>query len=229
MSTYNRKDRLYQQAKSEGYRSRASYKLIEIDKKFKILKNGFTVIDLGCFPGGWLQVSLERVGAKGKVIGIDLKDVDPLTVKVGQLPVVAEIIKGDIESEESLSQIKELCDGRAHVVLSDLSPPLSGISFRDTHYSCELVRMAFEFTGKILSQNGSFVAKIFPSPEADELAEYIAKYFNNFTRENLKSTRTSSNEYYFVGRGFDRQKYISELDQEEVELSPLWTPFDKKK
>ena len=193
---YNRKDHLYQKAKKEGYRSRAAYKLLEIDKKYNILRPGFRVADLGCFPGSWLQVAQQQVGKKGMVIGIDLKDVEPLAGDV------VKIIKGDLTTPEVVDDLMGQVQGRLNVVLSDLSPSLSGIRIQDALRSADLVERAFYFATNTLVANGSFVAKIFPGSESDELSRVIRRCFTKFSRMHLTSTRGSSKEYYFVGIGY---------------------------
>ena len=196
--TYNRKDHLYQRAKDEGYRSRAAYKLQEINQKYKILRPGSCIVDLGSFPGGWLQVALEAVGPKGKVIGIDLRDVDPVRVR----DLDAHIIKGDAFDRASWDQIISLAGAKADVVLSDMSPQLSGIKFKDAVRSAELVELALNMSTEILEKGGTLVTKIFPGAECEQLSGCFKKHFRSFTRATLKSTRKTSNEIYFIARDF---------------------------
>ncbi|MFN8390521.1 MAG: RlmE family RNA methyltransferase [Bdellovibrionota bacterium] len=202
---YNRKDHFYQQAKSEGYRSRAAYKLIELDKKFRFLKPGATVLDLGSFPGGWLQVAAERVGAEGTVIGIDLNELEPISVKqkIVKAPVV---FLGDINDPALREQICAASGGEVNVVLSDMSPKLTGVRFGDAARSAELVETALHVARDLLTDGGTFVAKIFPGPEADSLAKVIRATFGRFSRENLDSSRKSSTEYYFVAQEFSKNR-----------------------
>ena len=197
---YNRKDHFYQRAKKEGYRSRAAYKLLEIDKKYNILRPGFRVADLGCFPGSWLQVAEQKVGKKGMVVGIDLQDVEPLTSDW------VKIIKGDLTTPEVVDDLMQQVEGRLNVVLSDLSPSLSGIRMQDALRSADLVERAFYFATNTLVANGNFVAKIFPGNESDELSRVIRRCFTRFSRMHLASTRGSSKESYFVGIGYQPDK-----------------------
>lgn len=199
--TYQRKDHLYAKAKEEGYRSRAAYKLAELDKKHRLLRAGARVVDLGCFPGGWLQVAAEKVGAAGVVVGVDLKQVEPIPVK-GKVLTAPVIFQGDLNDPEIQRSIVESCGGPADLVLSDMSPQLSGIRFRDAAYSAELVRLALGFCSQVLRPGGSFVAKVFPGQECEEIAPEVRKVFQKFSRENLDSSRRTSNEMYFVGLGF---------------------------
>lgn len=195
---YQRKDHLYQKAKQEGYRSRAAYKLAELQQKYKLMRSGSKVVDLGCFPGGWLQVALEIVGVKGRVVGIDLKEVEPVSIAGN----AAVIIQGDLTSEDKRKEVVERAQGKVDLVLSDLSPSLTGVKFRDAVHSAELVELALEVACDILKRGGSFVAKIFPGPESDELAARIRKRFRHFARPVLEASRKSSKEYYFVARDF---------------------------
>ena len=187
---YNRKDALYKKAKSEGYRSRAAYKLIELEQKHHIFRNVRTVVDLGCFPGGWLQVAARHAS---KVVGIDLKDCEPLS----NLENVV-VLKGDIYEEDIHDEITEITGG-LDLVLSDMSPKISGIKFRDAAQSANLVEAAFEFAEKNLSKGGNIVTKIFPGHESDELFRRYNSCYKKLKRVTLKSSRNSSNEFYFVG------------------------------
>ena len=201
-NNYIRKDQLYLRAKDEGYRSRAAYKLLELDKRHGLLRKGARVLDLGSFPGGWLQVAAGKVGKKGVVLGVDLKELDPV---YGGAPV--EIFCGDVMSEEFSAFVASQLEGRlVNVVLSDMSPQLSGIRFRDAVRSAELVELAFGVCRNFLSPGGSFVAKIFPGPECEELARELRLSFDKFSRRVLESSRKSSNELYLVGQGFKRDQ-----------------------
>ena len=135
MGNYNRKDYLYKKAKEEGFRSRASYKLEELDKMFKLLRSGCIVLDLGCAPGGWIQFALKKLCGTGKIIGIDRLAVVPFTsnelnaCNSAQNPPI--ILQGDITSEEVQEKVIEVAGRRVDLVLSDMSPDLSGVYFQD--------------------------------------------------------------------------------------------------
>ena len=201
---YERKDHFYKQAKQEGYRSRAAYKLMELDSKFGILKPGQVVLDLGCFPGGWLQVAAKKVGRSGLVIGIDLDVVEDFPPYNPEKSKDAEIkvLRGDINDPEMQKQISELAGGKVQVVLSDMSPKLTGIRFSDVARAAALVEMGAWMAGEMLAPGGTFVAKTFPGNESDVIFQSVRKSYEHFTRHVLKSSRKTSNEYYFVGRGF---------------------------
>jgi len=206
---YQRKDHLYNRAKDEGYRSRAAYKLMELNDRFKFLRSGAAVLDLGCFPGGWLQVACELVGAKGIVVGVDLREVPPFSAKdiktkPGAAPLLPKVIVGDITTAETQQALAEISPSSFNVVLSDLSPHISGIKERDIAGSLELVQLAYLTAQKFLRDSGTFVAKIFPSPETDALFKELTGSFAKLQRVGLDSTRKTSNEYYFVGTGYRR-------------------------
>jgi 23S rRNA (uridine2552-2'-O)-methyltransferase len=193
--TYNRKDELYHRAKKEGYRGRAAYKLIELNKRFKIFKRGMSVCDLGCAPGGWLQVSADLISPDGVVVGIDLE-------KVEDVSDLVTIFCGDLTTPENKQLMIEALGGSADVVLSDMSPDISGIKLRDSFRSAELVEHAWLLSQEILKKGGSFVAKIFPGAECESLAKEIRPKFQKFSRVCLESSRKTSTELYFVGQGF---------------------------
>jgi 23S rRNA (uridine2552-2'-O)-methyltransferase len=144
-----RNDHYYKKAKQMDYRSRASFKLIQIDDKFKLLKPGSTVADLGSAPGGWLQVAKERVGERGKVVGVDLQPIE-------DIPGV-ETIQGDMRKEETVLDVEEALGGKADLVLSDMSPHISGSYAMDHARSVDLCEHALEFAQKVLKPHGNLV------------------------------------------------------------------------
>ncbi|MCL4129727.1 UNVERIFIED_CONTAM: hypothetical protein GTU68_057707 [Idotea baltica] len=194
---YIRKDRFYHKAKAEGYRGRAAYKLIELQNRFSLIRPGARVLDLGSFPGGWLQVALDLVGKKGKLVGVDLKAVE--AVRMGENE--ARIILGDFTEPDIAAQLMEE-SARFHCIISDLSPAITGIKMGDAFRSAELVSAAMSLFPTMLMRGGNFVAKIFPGPEAEELAKELKKQFETFQRCQLESTRQSSKELYFVCRKY---------------------------
>ncbi|MBL7663076.1 RlmE family RNA methyltransferase [bacterium] len=205
---YNRKDHLYNRAKSEGYRSRAAYKLQELQKKYRIFHLSDSVLDLGCFPGGWSQVASEFIGPKGIVLGVDLKAVEPLTSAVNQSPVhfvMADIFDPATFDFTSLpSDWSQALAAKFNVFISDLSPSLSGVKDRDIAQSVELVAKVFALAKTLLKPQGTVVAKIFPAPETDELIKELKGNFSQITRAHLKATRDTSSEFYIVA-----QKYLA--------------------
>jgi 23S rRNA (uridine2552-2'-O)-methyltransferase len=190
---YNRKDALYKQAKEDGYRSRAAYKLIELNQKLKIFKGGDKVLDLGCYPGGWMQVASKLVGPKGLVIGID-------RVEVERLPQEnIQIIHGDILESDQVELLTKHMP--FDVIMSDMSPSLSGIKDKDDAGMAELLKMALDFAKNNLSKSGWFLAKTFPGKDCDELLRVEKPNWQKFQFTNLKSTRGSSIEKYIYAKG----------------------------
>ena len=206
MGNYNRKDYLYIKAKSEGYRSRAAYKLQELDQKYKLLKAGMRVVDLGCAPGGWIQVASAKVGSNGVVIGIDRLPVEPFrsdeTKNSNHDFATPIILAGDITEVEIQQQVIKEAGGKVDLVMSDMSPDLTGIYFQDAARSAELVDIAFSIADVLLKPNGNIITKIFPGSEADQLFAEKRKHYKKLSRVALKATRKTSKEFYFVGQEF---------------------------
>lgn len=203
MAQYDRKDRLYRQAKEEGYRSRAAYKLVELNKKHRLLRPGLKVLDLGCFPGGWLQVAAKEVGPKGLVVGVDLRETDPITQSdigmKGTAPLEnVKILCGDLKDTAIQGELRSLAGGTYDLVLCDMSPHLSGIVARDAVQTAELVTLGFEVAHGFLRNNAPFIAKAFPSQEIEELYRTQKKIFRKIDRTQLQSSRSSSNEFYII-------------------------------
>ncbi len=193
---YQRKDHLYQKAKDEGYRSRAAYKLIELDKRFELLKRGSTVLDLGAWPGGWLQVAAERVAHSGTVVGIDLQMIDPLPE-----PWV-RLLCGDARDEEMRRALRELAPRGYSTVLSDMSPKLTGIREADSVGTVACGELALFIAQAVLAEEGKLAIKLFKSNESEQFVKSMRSMFNTVKRVELDATRSSSNEFYVVGIGF---------------------------
>ncbi len=198
--SYNRKDGFYSKAKEEGFRSRAAYKLKELDSRYHLLRSGTKVIDLGAWPGGWLQVCAARVGARGKVVGIDLAEMDPLPE-----PQVCTIT-GDVRDEENLEQAREFAGGAFDLVLSDMSPKHTGIKSVDQMATAAVAELALWAAGQLLRPGGNFVVKLFPSNETELFVKSARSRFNKVVRMGLKSTRKSSREFYLLGFGFSPEQ-----------------------
>jgi len=193
---YNPQDSYYKRAKQEGYRSRAAYKLLELQQRFHLMRPGVVVVDLGAAPGGWLQVAAKLVGQSGKVIGIDLQPIETLRE--------ANIIffQGDITSPEISKKISELVDGKVHCVLSDLAPRLSGIRDADTARCLELNRTALTVATTLLRPGGSFLAKGFVNQELHTFTLEIKQHFHSVQRTRPEATRQGSSEFYFFAKDF---------------------------
>jgi len=180
--------------------------LQELNKKFRFLKPGTTVLDLGSFAGGWLQVACEVVGPKGRVLGVDLRALEkfsPADIKGSfKPPLLPEVFIGDVTEEQTRAELRMRAQGRLDVVLSDMSPHISGIKDRDIAGSLELVEIAFATAQELLKEGGWLIAKIFPSPDSELLFKRMNPWFVKLQRVCLDSSRKTSNEYYFVGKGF---------------------------
>jgi 23S rRNA (uridine2552-2'-O)-methyltransferase len=195
MSQYNRKDHLYQKAKDEGYRSRAAYKLIEIQKDYKLIAAGDSVIDVGAWPGGWTQVALEFIGPKGSVTAVDLQALDPLDDERCRL------LTGDARDLDTLlNNPGPVFD----VVISDMSPKLSGIKEADQAGIVACAELALWVAGEFLKTGGNFAVKVFKGGQVETFVKSARPMFNKLVRTELKSTRNTSNEFYVIGLGFKR-------------------------
>jgi 23S rRNA (uridine2552-2'-O)-methyltransferase len=193
---YKPQDSYFKKAKQEGYRSRAAYKLIELQQRFRIIRSGDLVVDLGAAPGGWLQIAAKHTGAKGKVVGVDLQPIAGL-----HQPNV-KLIQGDILSEDVQAKIKEFLGGPANAVLSDLAPRLSGIHDADVARSIELNQTALLIATRLLRTGGTLVMKGFVSEELQGLTLELKKHFRSVQRTRPEATRQGSSEFYFCAQDF---------------------------
>jgi 23S rRNA (uridine2552-2'-O)-methyltransferase len=193
---YKPSDAYYKKAKQEGYRSRAAYKLIELQQRFHIMKRGDWVVDLGAAPGGWLQVAADYVGAGGKVVGVDIQ-----AIAAFRAANIA-LIQGDITDSGTQQKIKEILGGPAHCVLSDLAPRLSGIRDADTARCLELNRTALKVATELLRPGGTLLVKSFVNPELQTFTLELKKYFSSVQRTRPEATRQASSEVYFCATGF---------------------------
>ncbi len=189
---YNRKDHLYQKAKDEGYRSRAAYKLKEIQDTYKIIPANGRVLDVGAWPGGWCQVALECLGAGGEVWGIDLQELSPID------DPRCHLIAGDARDLETLLPNPEL---RFDCVISDMSPKLTGIREADQAGIVGCAELALWAAQRFLKPGGNFVVKVFKGNEVEMFVKSARPLFNRLVRSELDSTRNSSNEFYVIGLG----------------------------
>lgn len=192
MSRFERKDRFYKKAKQEGFVARSAYKLIELNQKYKIFKPSGSYLDLGCAPGGWIQVLEQSKPTPKKIIGVDLL---PLKITPGPY---TKIIQGDFLTQEIQDEILEIADGKLSVILSDMSANLTGISFKDLDSSLELCQKAHQLSKDLLQNGGNLIMKIFPGPDLGKFKKELKEDFQSVIQTKPDSTRKSSNEIYLV-------------------------------
>ncbi|MGL4670324.1 MAG: RlmE family RNA methyltransferase [Methanobacteriaceae archaeon] len=194
-----KKEHYYKKAKESEYRSRASFKLLQLDKKYKIIKEGEKIVDLGAAPGGWSQVALEKVGETGKVVAIDLNKIKPFTEEN------LYKMQGDFTSTEAQEEIIRYLEGYADVVMSDASPKLTGIKDIDKLRSTDLAQGVLDINKKILKNNGNMVIKVFQGSEYKELLDKIKKEFRSVKTTKPSSSRKKSTEMYVIGLKYKRR------------------------
>jgi len=182
------------QAKSKGYRSRAAFKLIELDDKFHLLKPGARVLDLGAAPGGWSQVARARVGAKGSIVAVDILDMEPIAG--------VALMKLDMMSAEAPAAIRAALSGSADIVLSDMAAPTTGHRATDHLRTTALFEAAFELAEEVLKPGGAFVGKVFQGGAAPELLTRLKKSFAEVRHVKPPASRAESVELYLVALGF---------------------------
>ena len=197
MSAYRRKDAFYARAKAQGLRSRAAFKLEELQREYRLLKPGDRVVDLGAWPGGWLQVSARLVGQRGRVVGVDVEPIPPLA----NCPQV-ESLQADIESPEVVALVAEKLGGRADVVLCDVAPKLTGIQDRDQAQARGLAERAIELAQLWLRPGGTLLIKLFMGGETQEIVSRLRKLFARVDVTRPDATRRGSSEMYAIARGF---------------------------
>ena len=184
-----RRDIYVRKSKIDGYRARSAYKLIEIDEKFSIFKNGISVIDLGAAPGSWSQYSSKKI-KNGRVVSIDLKEMEPID-RISQ-------IKGDFTEQESKEKIKRLFNSKVDVVLSDMAVNTTGIKNIDAIYTGELCMEAMLFSKEILTNKGIFVSKIFMGGTFNEIIVKAKSIFKDIKVFKPKSSRKDSKESFII-------------------------------
>jgi 23S rRNA (uridine2552-2'-O)-methyltransferase len=189
-----RRDQYRRLAKDQGYRARSSYKLLQMNRSYNIVKKGDKVVDLGCAPGGWLQVAVKEVKSSGKVIGIDLKPVSPVAGAI--------ILQGSIEDPDMLSKIAEILSCKADVVLSDLAPNVSGVWDIDHARQISLSTIALQFAQHVLRIGGSGVFKVFEGDMLEEFKSELRESFGKVLLNKPSASRQESSELYLVCLNF---------------------------
>ncbi|RLG71577.1 MAG: 23S rRNA (uridine(2552)-2'-O)-methyltransferase [Methanobacteriota archaeon] len=191
-----KKDRYYRDAKKEGYRSRAAYKLFQLNEKCNILFGGDVVVDLGAAPGGWSQAARELVGPRGFVLGVDLVHVKPLPFEN------VCFMKLDIRQADAPTKILAVLPRKADVVLSDASPNISGVWSLDQTLSAELVLCAVKIARNVLRPGGRFAAKIFQGVDTQNVKKELSKLFEYTKITKPPASRKRSAETYLVAKDF---------------------------
>ncbi|HTN93375.1 MAG TPA: 23S rRNA (uridine(2552)-2'-O)-methyltransferase RlmE [Gallionella sp.] len=187
-------DPFVQLAQKEGYRSRAAYKLLEIDAKDRLLKPGMVVVDLGATPGGWSQVAVARVGRVGKVIALDLLPLDPLAG--------VDFVQGDFREQAVLKQLEDMLQGKpVGLVISDMAPNISGVASADQARATHLAELAMEFAVHHLKPGGSFLVKVFQGAGFEDFLKRMRSRFARVVTRKPKASRDRSSELYLLGSG----------------------------
>lgn len=187
-------DQYVQKAQELGYRSRATFKLLQIQQKDKLIKPGMTVVDLGAAPGGWSQIVAPLVGPKGRVIALDILPMEPLEN--------VEFIEGDFREETVLAQLEKLLDGKTiDLVISDMAPNMSGDDSIDQPRIMLLADLALEFATQHLRPGGTFLVKIFQGSEFQEYVQQMRGLFNKVIARKPDASRSRSSEVYLLGIG----------------------------
>lgn len=187
-------DPFVRQARKEGYRSRAAYKLLEIAARDRLFRPGMTVVDLGAAPGGWSQVAVEKLGGRGKVIALDLLEMAPLPGVI--------CIRGDFREVPVLTELAEvLGESSPDLVISDMSPNISGIGVSDQARSMHLAELALEFSLERLNSGGDLLVKVFQGSGFEEFLANMRAGFDRVLTRKPDASRDRSREVYLLGRG----------------------------
>jgi 23S rRNA (uridine2552-2'-O)-methyltransferase len=194
-----KKEQYYQKAKAEKYRARSAYKLVELQKRFQLIKAGNIVVDLGAAPGSWSQVALEFIGTTGKVIGVDIKTVIGLKDNY-------EFVRGDIFQESILEKIKKALPRAADVVIADAAPEFSGVRTRDIGIAMLLSFRSLQIAKDVLRPNGKFVSKAFRGADYDKFVAEVKKNFEVVKEFKPKASLSESSEIYVIGLRLKKSK-----------------------
>lgn len=188
-------DPYVRKAQQAGYRSRAAYKLLEINERDRLLRPGLSVLDLGAAPGGWSQVAAAAVGDKGRVIAMDMLAMDPL-------PGVT-FVQGDFREQTALDQLLTIIDGRpVNLVISDMAPNISGVKAVDQPRGMYLAELALDMARKVLAPGGSFMVKVFQGEGSEQFRRDVQDSFEKVMTRKPKSSRPESPEVYLLARNY---------------------------
>ena len=185
-------DEFVKRAQKEGYRARAAYKLIEIDDKDKLIKPGMTIVDLGSTPGSWSQVAVQRIKGNGKIIALDILDMQAIAG--------VEFIQGDFREEAVLKRLLEVLNNKpVDLVIADMAPNISGVKDVDQAGAAYLTELALEFSGEWLKPGGNFLVKVFIGSGFDEIVKTMRQRFDKVVTRKPKASRDRSSEVYLLG------------------------------
>ncbi len=196
MAKYDRKDVFHQRAKREGYRSRAAYKLEEIQRRARILKRGAKVFDLGCWPGGWLQVAAQVVGPKGRIVGVDLAELDPPLYEEN-----VQFLRADLTDASTADALLALLGGTADVVICDAAPKLTGVRATDRAHEEALLEAIEALVPRLLRPGGDLLVKLLEGPEAQTIEKRLRAGFTRSRSLKPKASRKGTTERYVVAHG----------------------------
>lgn len=183
-------DAYFRRARAEGYRARSAYKLLEIDERFRLLRPGMAILDLGAAPGSWTQVGLKAVGKAGKVVAVDRQAMEPLPG--------AQTLQCDIGQPECVAQIEAALPGGADVVLSDVSPAISGIAVADQARSIALAEASLAVALRCLRPGGAFVVKVFQGGDCGRFVAAVKRHFQSVHVFKPAASRRESGENYVI-------------------------------
>ena len=187
-------DEYVKRAQKEGYRARAAYKLTEIDDKDKLIKPGMTIVDLGSTPGSWCQVAVQRLKGQGKIIALDILEMQPVAG--------VEFIQGDFREEAVLKQLETTLNNKpVDLVIADMAPNISGISDVDQAGAMYLTELALAFSQQWLKPNGNFLVKVFIGAGFDDMVKTMRQQFDKVVTRKPKASRDRSSEVYLLGLG----------------------------
>ncbi|MDI1308291.1 MAG: 23S rRNA (uridine(2552)-2'-O)-methyltransferase RlmE [Methylotenera sp.] len=187
-------DEFVKRAQKEGYRARAAYKLTEIDDKDRLIKPGMTVVDLGSTPGSWSQVAVQRLKGQGRIIALDLLEMEPIKG--------VEFIQGDFRDEAILKILEKSLNGKqVDLVIADMAPNMSGITIVDQAGAAYLTELAMEFSKEWLKPSGNFLVKVFIGEGFDEIVKNMRPMFDKVVTRKPKASRGRSSEVYLLGLG----------------------------
>ena len=190
-----KREHYYKKAKQTGYRARSAFKLLQINNKFNIIRKDDNIIDLGAAPGGWSQVAKQIVGENGTIIGIDLCSIKPIEGII--------FLRGDMTEKESIIKLKKaLGNKEVDVIISDMSPNISGNYNVDQAYSVFLCEQALKTAKILLKKNGNFICKIFEGKDLKYILEKIKSMFNVVKQFNPPASRKTSSEIYIIAKSF---------------------------